>query len=186
MPEKKTIQRSRPLIAVIGAAKPGPDYTRKKGVAIGYKLREFLGGDRDGTIFTGGVEGVGVDVRKLHDKIDILTTQFKKTFPLLREMGAKRMPRDTSSLEKLFNPKSPRTTSNGHPQNLFPKYLVEAAMERYRKEGDKTAWGYYNAFTAAITHDLQTKNPQISLDYGKIAWNVAQKMMAGKITPTAL
>jgi len=62
MPEKKTIQRSRPLIAVIGAAKPGPDYTRKKGVAIGYKLREFLGGDRDGTIFTGGVEGVGVDV----------------------------------------------------------------------------------------------------------------------------
>lgn len=51
----------RPLIAVIGATNPSKEYTDRIGIAVGYQLRGYVGRE-GGTIFTGGVEGVGVDV----------------------------------------------------------------------------------------------------------------------------
>lgn len=49
-----------PLIGVIGSSAPVDVYRRDMGVSVGYELREYV--DQKGTIFTGGVSGVGVDV----------------------------------------------------------------------------------------------------------------------------
>jgi len=49
-----------PKISVIGAVSPTAPYTIDIGVKIGAKLREYAG--TDGYIFTGGVEGVGLDI----------------------------------------------------------------------------------------------------------------------------
>lgn len=64
--DKQLIERIRnskesPLIAVIGATNPKKDYKEKMGIETGYYLREFID-SRKGNIFTGGVDGVGVDV----------------------------------------------------------------------------------------------------------------------------
>ncbi len=53
--------KETPLIGVIGATNPSADYTKILGRKVGYALREFID-DKHGTIFTGGVKGVGVDV----------------------------------------------------------------------------------------------------------------------------
>lgn len=124
-----------------------------------------------------GPEGIGIDTKKLHDEIEFLTSQFKKTLPLLQEMSRKQMPRDAGSLETLFDPQKPKRATSGRPERLFPKYLVDAAMDRYDKGGDKTVWGYYNAFTAAITHNLPKGNPQMALNYGRVAWDMARKAL---------
>lgn len=125
-----------------------------------------------------GSEGVAMDTKKLHDKIVVLTSQFKDTLPLLREMSRKEMPRDTGLLEELFNPKKPERVGGGRHKHIFPKYLVDAATDRYYAEGDKTVWGYYNAFTAAITHKLPKGNPQVALNYGKVAWDMAREALS--------
>ncbi|MDO8508806.1 MAG: hypothetical protein Q7S27_03930 [Nanoarchaeota archaeon] len=50
----------RPLIGIIGAANPLPDYDSDDGYRLGYELREAV--NNKGTLFTGGVPGIGVDV----------------------------------------------------------------------------------------------------------------------------
>lgn len=50
-----------PLIGVIGSTRPSFPYSSKSGIELGYLLRSYLN-EREGTLFTGGVEGVGVDV----------------------------------------------------------------------------------------------------------------------------
>lgn len=59
--EELTQKYEHPIIAVIGATQPLPDYEQKIGESLGYKLRELLE-KQQGTIFTGGVPGVGVDI----------------------------------------------------------------------------------------------------------------------------
>lgn len=127
-----------------------------------------------------GSESGGVDIIKLQDKIALLTTQFKKTLPLLQEMSIKRMPHDADSLEKLFNPIRPRRRSGGRLRRLLPRYLTEAAMDKYTRENDQTVWGYYNSFTYALTHNFSNRNPEATLLYGKIAWDIARKVVVAK------
>ncbi|MDP3882140.1 MAG: LOG family protein [Nanoarchaeota archaeon] len=50
----------RPFIGVIGATSPGAGYKKEDGIKAGYELRKFIE-NRAGTLFTGGVEGVGTD-----------------------------------------------------------------------------------------------------------------------------
>ncbi len=50
-----------PIVGVIGATNPDVDYSRTQGIEVGYALREYFD-NKKGTIFTGGVDGVGVDV----------------------------------------------------------------------------------------------------------------------------
>ena len=75
----------KPIIGVIGATAPQNDYNRNQGIKVGYKLREAI--NSAGTIFTGGVNGVGVDVYigvmkfcvdhgNLDDKFFVLIPQF--------------------------------------------------------------------------------------------------------------
>jgi len=51
----------KPLIAVIGATMPNDPYVSSMGIYLGYALRESLD-KHEGTVFTGGVDGVGADV----------------------------------------------------------------------------------------------------------------------------
>jgi hypothetical protein len=56
-------ERETPIIGVIGASVPDSLYDELDGMGLGYKLRMHLK-DQRGTIFTGGVGGVGVDTYK--------------------------------------------------------------------------------------------------------------------------
>lgn len=53
--------KQQPLIAVIGATFPTNEYKRDRGIEVGYLLRKYID-KREGTLFTGGVNGIGVDV----------------------------------------------------------------------------------------------------------------------------
>lgn len=53
--------KEQPLIAIIGATVPTREYERRFGVEVGFLLRQHIE-SRRGTLFTGGVSGVGVDV----------------------------------------------------------------------------------------------------------------------------
>jgi len=50
----------KPIIGVIGATSPLPDYDSDDAYRLGYELRELV--TKKGTLFTGGVHGVGIDV----------------------------------------------------------------------------------------------------------------------------
>ena len=58
-----TIRREKqvPIIGVIGGTNPTEEYSREMGINVGYALRQ-LGEDITCSIFSGGVEGVGLDV----------------------------------------------------------------------------------------------------------------------------
>lgn len=49
----------RPLIGIIGATSPLPDYDSDDAYRLGYELRRAV--EKKGTLFTGGVHGVGLD-----------------------------------------------------------------------------------------------------------------------------
>lgn len=59
--DKIRTEKESPLIAVIGATNPGKDYDKKIGIDAGYYLRHSFH-HKKGNIFTGGVNGVGVDI----------------------------------------------------------------------------------------------------------------------------
>lgn len=51
-----------PIIGVVGATSPDYYYSSDNGIITGYLIRKFLAGDPAlGHLFTGGVEGVGLD-----------------------------------------------------------------------------------------------------------------------------
>lgn len=51
-----------PLIGIVGATSPNyREYTPKMGEVVGYALRKYIA-QRKGSLFTGGVKGVGLDV----------------------------------------------------------------------------------------------------------------------------
>ncbi|MDE1823074.1 MAG: LOG family protein [Candidatus Micrarchaeota archaeon] len=82
--EKIRSEKQQPLIAVVGAQFPNKDYDRNTGIETGYLLRKHIG-SRPGTLFTGGVEGVGVD---------IYTGVIRRCVDELRESARKTMPDD--------------------------------------------------------------------------------------------
>ncbi|MFH1500457.1 MAG: hypothetical protein ABIE22_00755 [archaeon] len=59
--QKIRAEQGEPLIGVIGATRPSPEYRKATGMLVGSSLRKYLRWN-PGVIFTGGVEGVGVDV----------------------------------------------------------------------------------------------------------------------------
>lgn len=54
-------RRSHPLIGIIGSTFPSREYSPEQGYEAGFVLREFLNGNK-GNLFTGGVDGVGIDI----------------------------------------------------------------------------------------------------------------------------
>jgi predicted Rossmann-fold nucleotide-binding protein len=58
--EELTQKHDHPIIGIIGSTIPTPSYYKRMGRDLGYLLREGLE-RKNGTLFTGGVAGVGVD-----------------------------------------------------------------------------------------------------------------------------
>lgn len=52
-------QETLPIIGIIGAGWPQPPYHERMGIEVGEVLRKFL--RNRGTLFTGGIGGVGID-----------------------------------------------------------------------------------------------------------------------------
>jgi len=53
-------KQGSPLIGIIGSTRPTEIYNMQMGIQVGYEIRKFLDNSK-GKIFTGGVNGVGVD-----------------------------------------------------------------------------------------------------------------------------
>lgn len=106
----------------------------------------------------------GTKVEAISEKISLLVEQFKKTLPSLQHMSRHNV---RHAAEDLFNPKA---------VNL-PTYLLAEAKRAYEEKGDETAWGYYNALTATITHHMKKENPRLVLRFGRIAWGAAQSAL---------
>ncbi len=58
--EEITSKYESPRIGIIGATSPLPDYDSDDAYRLGYELRDVV--NRKGSLFTGGVSGVGIDV----------------------------------------------------------------------------------------------------------------------------
>ena len=58
--EEITSKYESPIIGIIGASSPLPGYDSDDAYRLGYELRDVV--NRSGSLFTGGVSGVGIDV----------------------------------------------------------------------------------------------------------------------------
>ncbi|MBI2105635.1 hypothetical protein HYT56_02235 [Candidatus Woesearchaeota archaeon] len=87
--EEITQRYEHPIIGIIGATSPLPDYDSDDAFRLGYDLREFV--EEKGSLFTGGVQGVGVDIysgivdycleKNVGDKFFILFPDFELAPP---------------------------------------------------------------------------------------------------------
>ncbi len=89
---------THPIIAVIGAAMPSEGYDQVAAYRLGYRLREML--DKEGTLFTGGSPGVGVDIyggiidycieKGVNDRFFTLIPEGIEPFPGYSDLAKKR------------------------------------------------------------------------------------------------
>ncbi|HKZ45539.1 MAG TPA: DUF932 domain-containing protein [archaeon] len=105
----------------------------------------------------------GVSIEIIKEKVEFLTDQFSKVLPYMQEMSRHEL---SNSSEELFNLEN----------EPLPKYLVNVARELYEKDKDYTRWGFYNGLTNAITHSMKHESPAAALNYGKLAWELAQRI----------
>lgn len=106
------------------------------------------------------------------DKINTLISEFNNiTIPILQKMSRHKLNKPTT---ELFTYKSIKKSKG---RNRLPNYLLDEARIKYEKEKHKTVWNFYNSLTFAITHSLKTKNPQMFINYSKIAWEIANKQL---------
>ena len=87
--EEITSKYERPIIGIIGAASPLPGYDSDDAYRLGYELREVV--DKKGSLFTGGVSGVGIDVyrgivdycleKRVEDKFFVLSPNIEFELP---------------------------------------------------------------------------------------------------------
>lgn len=104
-----------------------------------------------------------LDVGEVKTNIDKMISRFQSTIPHMQKMSRMTLtvPEDT-----LFDPKKVK----------LPAYLLKEASDEFRKAGDKTVWGRYNAFTFAITHKLRKEDANnLQNHYSGIAWDIAMK-----------
>jgi hypothetical protein len=89
---------------------------------------------------------------------------------------------------KMFGDKMPMITEMSRRQMngdavfdedkiALPRYLLETAQGTYETQNDHTVWGYYNALTYAISHDMRSENPNLAIKYGFEAWKAAEIVM---------
>jgi hypothetical protein len=110
-------------------------------------------------------EHAEVKLADITEQIAVCANQFHKTLPVMQLMARTPITLDEMSL---FAKES----------ITLPEYLRAAAVGAYKKESDRTVWGYYNALTYAITHGMHRETPATAINYGKVAWAYAQKMLS--------
>lgn len=104
---------------------------------------------------------VGINYQALSEKLWTLADQFKNSLPAM-----KRMAETSVSGEHLFDSSEIR----------LPKYLAKEAEQEFQKSNDQTVWGYYNSLTYAITYKMKKQSPQMAIEYGRIAWELAKSL----------
>jgi len=105
-------------------------------------------------------ENTLIDKKVLGETIDKLTLDFKSSLPQISKMIKTSL---KTAPKALFNPKTIR----------IPSYLLEEAELKYSGE-DRSVWGFYNALTWAITHKMSEENALQKVEYGRVAYAVAQ------------
>jgi len=109
--------------------------------------------------------GNELKIEVIREKVDMLADQFTKTLPYLQEMSQKQV-YPKFKVDSLFD------QENVH----LPQYLLEEAKTDYVEINGITAWDYYNSLTSAITHGLKKESPMATINYGKVAWEAAQRV----------
>lgn len=106
---------------------------------------------------------VSVKIETIREKVGMLRSQFGDTLPHLQEMSRTSMlGLSNEEIEKKIGAK-------------LPKYLIEEVKTRFSEDGDHTLWGFYNAMTSAISHNLKRESPISTINFGKAAWSIASK-----------
>lgn len=110
------------------------------------------------------VGGIGIHADSLAFQIAELTNKFRATLPFLQKMTATTLDADT----KVF-----RGSLFMDDEVKLPEYILAQAWAEYTKEGDGSVWGWYNAYTKVITHQMRRESPAMQIAYGRIAWKKA-------------
>ncbi len=147
--EKIRENRSIPLIGVAGGTSPTPGYTQDVGMQTGYELRRYVE-TRDGTIFTGGVGGVGIDVYL--GVVKFCVDKLKRRMPLIRNGS---MPEDK------FFVLAPRYIYYAGKSGLFhrteSRRIDYDIPTSYEVLGRLTPRGYLDVFRAGMDMDERRK-----------------------------
>lgn len=106
-----------------------------------------------------------IKIEKIRERIENLIAQFNEVLPHLQEMS-RTFATPGDDVDALFSKEAVKG---------MPAYLLEAAKEEYLRAEDRSVWGYYNALTFAISHAMKRESPVAMLNYGKVAWQVAQR-----------
>lgn len=104
----------------------------------------------------------GIDAVKIREKVEMIAEQFEKSLPIMRQMVETPV---TIDADELFDRKKIK----------LPKYLLEFAAKSYEENRDQSLWGFYNALTWAITHNMKRESPTRLITYGRLAWDEATK-----------
>lgn len=107
-----------------------------------------------------------IKAEAIQERIGNLIGQFEKVLPRLQEMSR------TAALAPEQGDIFTKDQIKG-----IPVYLLALAKEEYARAEDYTLWGVYNALTWAITHGMKKESPVAALNYGKVAWTLAQKQL---------
>lgn len=110
--------------------------------------------------FTDNIE---IDIPELKENLMQMTSKFKDSLPIMQKMVDTEMSQSiTDIIEREVKNKS------------IPKYLGNIAEEKYEANSDFSVWGYYNAMTFSITHEMKNDKPAARNDYLQRAWESAE------------
>lgn len=102
---------------------------------------------------------MSVHVEDLQKHVGALTDQFKESLPAMQKMTQ-------VSAKDMFDPK----------ELGLPAYIAKQAENDFHHQTDMSVWGWYNAFTAAITHNMKKESPQLAIEYGRKVWDTALQL----------
>ncbi len=109
------------------------------------------------------VDNIQIDTSELKENLTLLTSKFKNSLPIMQKMF------DTKLSQNITN-----IIENEVKNKNLSKYLGEEAKKYYEKNSDYSVWGYYNALTYSITHEMKKDKPTARNYYLQKAWESAE------------
>lgn len=108
-------------------------------------------------------DSIQIDIPELKENLTRMISKFNDSLPIMQRMVDKKMPQNiVEILEREVKYKN------------LPKYLGNAAEESYEKNSDFSVWGYYNALTYSISHEMRKDKPTARNYYLQKAWESAE------------
>lgn len=111
-------------------------------------------------------DSIKIDIPGLRENLTQLTSKFQNSLPVMQNMLETKMSQSITNIVE-------REVKN---KNL-PKYLAERIEENYEKNADSSVWGYYNAMTYSITHEMKKDKPTARNYYLQRAWESAETLI---------